>query len=158
MRVFCFRVTAGNPVLTTTTVAMREIEEEFDVTVPSNAHLRLISIRQTLPVRNVSHVMFNYIAVASENPWLEAYAVDAANARLEHRRQRHTALVSTGVFWKMTAEEREQVAPEVHEIRWLSMKQAVVYAYTSLHHTCVHVNTFQKSEFDRFRRLRRDPM
>eukprot|EP00041_Stephanoeca_diplocostata_P020837 m.474520 g.474520 ORF g.474520 m.474520 type:complete len:381 (-) comp21676_c0_seq2:785-1927(-) len=138
--------------------AIRELEEEFDVKIPKDAVLRLLSIRQTMPIRNVSNIMFNYIAVASENPWLEKYAVDAANKRLEQRRFRHKALVASGDFWNMTAAEREQVAPEVREIRWLNMKQAAVYAYTSLHKCCCYVNEFQKSEFRRLGRRYRDAM
>eukprot|EP00435_Cladocopium_sp_Y103_P064316 s689_g26.t1 len=54
--------------------AMRELEEEFQVPIAlteATCKLRLLSVKQTRPIRNVSNIMFNYVAAADENPWLQ---------------------------------------------------------------------------------------
>jgi 8-oxo-dGTP pyrophosphatase MutT (NUDIX family) len=53
--------------------ARREIQEEFGITLPPEgrgSRLRLFSVKQTRPVRNVSNLMYNYVALDTENPWL----------------------------------------------------------------------------------------
>ncbi|CAE7593571.1 KIF13B [Symbiodinium natans] len=60
--------------------ARRELEEEFQVPVAltkATCKLRLMSIKQTRPIRNISNIMFNYVAAAEENPWLQLLDVEA---------------------------------------------------------------------------------
>eukprot|EP00443_Scrippsiella_acuminata_P129399 CAMPEP_0115749058 /NCGR_PEP_ID=MMETSP0272-20121206/93990_1 /TAXON_ID=71861 /ORGANISM="Scrippsiella trochoidea, Strain CCMP3099" /LENGTH=166 /DNA_ID=CAMNT_0003194085 /DNA_START=1 /DNA_END=497 /DNA_ORIENTATION=- len=115
--------------------ARRELEEEFMVELPrdhSASRLHLLSIMQTRPVRNVSFIVHNFVAAAEENPWLEELDTDEVNAALARRRKEHSARVADGSFWALGKAEREAVAPEVREVRWLSMRDAVRNCVRSL--------------------------
>lgn len=92
--------------------------------------LRLLSVMQTKPVRNISYVMHNFVAVAEENPWLSVLDACAVNAALEQRRVDHAVAVENGSFWALGKTEKEP-SP---------------------------VNKFQGEEFARLGLAHRDPM
>lgn len=150
-----------DPGETVEVAARRELEEEFDLQLPSAPErvvLRLQSVRQTRVISGVSNIMFNYVAVADENPWLEEMDVPALNARLQAKRMRHAELLSSGKFWSMSEAEKEECSPEVREVRWMSMKDAVMAAFSSMHPELTPHNEFQASEFARVGRSHRDTM
>ena len=77
-----------------------------------------------------SNIMYNYLCAAEENPWLAALDIDAANAALAAQRVHCDALVESGEFWELSAEEKSQLSPEVHELVWLDVREAVRACYS----------------------------
>lgn len=141
--------------------AMRELEEEFQVKVAlteATCKLRLLSVKQTRPIRNVSNIMFNYVAAAEENPWLEELDLEEVNSSLAKRRECFAEALQGGNFYTLGKEEQENLAPEIHEVQWLDMRSAVLHAFTSMNGSLLPVNDFQQQEFDRLGLKRRDPM
>ena len=61
-------------------------------------------------------------------------------------------------FFKKSKDEREKVTPEVHELRWMSLRDAVRHSLSSLCQENVYVNEFQRTSFLELGRKRRDPM
>jgi len=59
---------------------------------------------------------------------------------------------------KLTKKERETFAPEVHQIDWLKMKDAVAHSFTSMNSTTTFVNDYQQNEFSRLKIEYRDPL
>jgi len=139
----------------------RELEEELGVRLPpegQGCRLRLLCVRQTRPVNLVSNVIFFFVALENENPWLAAFDTEACNRWLSERRQRHRELVSSGEFWHLGKAAKEQVSPESREVRWLPLHAAVAHAYNAMTADFRPVNAFQREEFARLGRRRRDPM
>ncbi|CAK9068800.1 unnamed protein product [Durusdinium trenchii] len=109
--------------------AMRELEEEFQVKVAlteATCKLRLLSVKQTRPIRNVSNIMFNYVAAAEENPWLQELNVQEVNASLAQRRKSFAEAVEGGNFYTLGKEEQENLAPEIHQ----EYREAFQYRWT----------------------------
>ncbi|CAE7167733.1 KIF13B [Symbiodinium necroappetens] len=141
--------------------ARRELEEEFQVPVAltkATCKLRLMSIKQTRPIRNISNIMFNYVAAAEENPWLQQLDVEEVNCALSNRRRMHAEAIRGGNFYTLGHREQEKLAPEIHQVQWLDMRSAVRDAFTSMNGSFHPVNDFQKKEFERLGVKRRDPM
>mmetsp|Transcript_63311 Transcript_63311/g.181638 ORF Transcript_63311/g.181638 Transcript_63311/m.181638 type:complete len:346 (-) Transcript_63311:109-1146(-) len=152
---------AVEPGETPVEAAKRELEEEFQVKLPEDSaqcKFHLLSIKQTRPIRNVSNIMYNFVAAAEENAWLESLDAARINAALAARRERHRAEVKDGSFWHLSKALREQVSPEIREVLWLDMRSAILHTFTSMNDSCVPVNAFQEEEFARLGIRRRDPM
>ena len=141
--------------------ALRELHEEFLAPlgwpVPQNALLRPFVTKQTRPVRSRSNLMHCYVALWDENEWLQQLDVEAANAGLAARRERFADLVASGQFWQLTREQKERVAPEVRRLEWLSLRDAVGHALSSMT-PGMFVNDFQRHAFSKYKRKQRDPM
>eukprot|EP00930_Biecheleria_cincta_P011787 TRINITY_DN11488_c0_g1_i1.p1 TRINITY_DN11488_c0_g1~~TRINITY_DN11488_c0_g1_i1.p1 ORF type:complete len:349 (+),score=54.75 TRINITY_DN11488_c0_g1_i1:138-1184(+) len=143
--------------------AWRELQEEFLLRSPeplatSHCKLRLLNIKQTRPIRNVSNIMYNFVAAAEENPWLAELDVKSVNQSLALRRQKHSESLRSGQFSGLTKTEQEDLAPEIHQVQWLDMRSAVLHAFTSMNKSFAPVNSFQQQEFQRLGLERRDPM
>ena len=69
--------------------------------------------------------MFNFVALADDNPWLEALDTDAVNKQLALTRDKFKGLLTSGEFWRMTPAEKEMVSPEQRKCRWMSLAEAV---------------------------------
>lgn len=141
--------------------ARRELEEEFHIQLPKGPNeckFHLLSVRQTRPIRNVSNVMYNFVAAAEENAWLEDLDVAATNAALARRRECHRAALEDGSYWLLSKEEREAIAPEIREVQWQDMRTAILHSFSSMNATLAPVNAFQAEEFARLGIVRRDPM
>jgi 8-oxo-dGTP pyrophosphatase MutT (NUDIX family) len=136
----------------------RELSEELRIPVPSDAKLRLLSVKQTRPINNTSNIMYNYLCAAEENPWLASFDVEAANAALARQRSRCDELVASGEFWKLSAEEKAAVSPEVRELVWLDVREVVRCAFTSMNTVFTPLNAFQAQSFAQYGREMRDPM
>lgn len=132
--------------------ALRELREEFGLEAPEGVQLRLLSVRQTRPVRNKSNIIFNYMLHEEENPWLRDFDTGACNAALCQRREAFEEQLQTGVFWRLSQEEREALSPEVVEVAWLNIADVVKMSYSP------YVNAFQEAEFKRLCIPRRDPV
>ena len=140
----------------------RELEEEFltdvGLALPPDANIRPFVVKQTMPVRSKSNLMYNFVALASENPWLASLDIDGVNVALEERRARHARLVETGEFWKMSVAEKEAVAPEVHRLQWVDLADAFAMTLSTMNNAVEFVDDFQQAEFARYGIKRRDPM
>mmetsp|Transcript_140061 Transcript_140061/g.435604 ORF Transcript_140061/g.435604 Transcript_140061/m.435604 type:complete len:337 (-) Transcript_140061:58-1068(-) len=139
----------------------RELEEELGVQLPAEGEgcrMRLLCVRQTRPVNLVSNIIFFFVALEHENPWLAAFDPGACNSWLAERRRRHQELVSEGEFWRLSKAAKEQVSPEQREVQWLPLHTAVAHAYSAMTRDFRPVNAFQQEEFARLGRKRRDPM
>eukprot|EP00927_Polykrikos_kofoidii_P046931 TRINITY_DN41036_c0_g1_i1.p1 TRINITY_DN41036_c0_g1~~TRINITY_DN41036_c0_g1_i1.p1 ORF type:complete len:366 (-),score=68.77 TRINITY_DN41036_c0_g1_i1:127-1164(-) len=143
---------------TTLDAARRELHEEFGLELPPTALSHLLSVRQTRPIRNTSNVIYNYVFAEEDNPAVQAFDVVAANERLRERRERFSESLASGSFHKLDAKAKEEIAPEVREIRWLDLADAVKYAYTSMNLIVSPVNDFQADGFAQHRVERRDPL
>lgn len=110
---------------TLATTAVRELSEEFRVTVPANAVMEPFNVKFTRAIQGKSFTMFNFLCAADENPWLQHLDLDVVNASLSSRRQKFDALLESGDFWKLNKAERMEVSPEVHRVEWLDLSAAV---------------------------------
>jgi long-chain acyl-CoA synthetase len=138
--------------------ARRELEEEFHTTIPADAKLRLFSVKRTKPVRGVSYMMHNFVALVDENPWLMKLDVGAVNKALEERRARFGISVNDETFWGLSNSQKESVSPEVRRVDWIPIKDATWHAMTSKAIPNLYINEFQKTEFERLGVKTRDPM
>jgi len=141
--------------------AIRELQEEFLVDIPPDTtpKLHLLSVRQTRPIQNTSNIMYNFVAAAEENPWLEELDTVSVNSQLGERRMRHGRLVADGTFWNLAKSDKEQISPEIRRVEWLDMRTAVLDTFTSMNWKFTPVNEFQLEEFARLGfPVRRDPM
>lgn len=141
--------------------ARRELYEEFlrplGCGLPDSAQLRAFSVKQTRPIRSRSNVIYNFVALAEENQWLQDLDVDAVNTALEAHRQQFKALVESGKYWDLPLSEKELFAPEIHQIAWVPLREAVRYCMQSM--VPGHfVNDYQREEFARYKKKNRDPM
>ena len=145
--------------------ARRELEEEYflpmGTKLPSNAMLRPFCVKQTMPIRSKSNVMWNYVALASENPWMKEYDdLTFFNNKLQERRDKFEVLINSGKFFSMTKEEKEEVSPEVHALEWVPLHKAVAMTLSTMVQGGMwyEVNNFQREQFKKFGIKRRDPM
>ena len=128
--------------------------------------LRPFVTKQTRAVRSRSNLMHCFIALEEENGWLrDLEDVSVINAGLEAKRQKFAAQAAdadgkpTAQFWALSKDEREEVTPEVREVRWLPLREAVRSMLSSMAAPgTTAVNDFQRAEFAKYGKTRRDPM
>eukprot|EP00811_Abedinium_folium_P036545 NODE_9245_length_1437_cov_4.560305.p1 GENE.NODE_9245_length_1437_cov_4.560305~~NODE_9245_length_1437_cov_4.560305.p1 ORF type:complete len:336 (-),score=100.89 NODE_9245_length_1437_cov_4.560305:185-1192(-) len=144
--------------------ARRELTEEFlkpaGISLPESAVLRPFVAKQTRPVLSRSYIMYNMVALAEENPWLASLDTTAVNRELAERRDRFWELMRADDYWRLSESEREAVAPEVHELQWLPLRDAVFHCCASAVQdgTLHRINEWQRDELERLGVGRRDPM
>ena len=139
--------------------ARRELEEEFMLMLPESTTLRLFHIRQTRPVQNTSFIMYSFLCLESENPWLaDPNLSQVINKRLQDRRVEFQSVMESGLFQKLTEKEKESCCPEVRRVDWLDMREAISHSYSSMNNTLTCVNEWQRSEFERLGIDSRDPL
>ena len=141
--------------------AHRELHEEFcGIRVPfAEFNVRLLNIKQTKVVRGMSYLMHNFVALADENAWLLDEGLPATiNGNLAARRENFGSLLGSGDFWGMGSEEKESVAPEVRQVSWFEVEEAIQLMSTSDLQPLQPVNAWQLEEFRRYGISRRDPM
>jgi hypothetical protein len=102
--------------------------------------------------------MYNYVATASENSWLASLDTDSINAQLADRRARHAEMIETGEFWALEKKVKMMVSPEVRQVRWVGLREAVIMLFTSMNDVTLCVDDWQREEFVRLGVTRRDPM
>ena len=147
---------------TTLAAAKRELDEELltpcQISLPDSAVFRPFAVKQTRPIRGRSNLMFNYVLFSAENPWLEELPVSRINEALAKRRDDFAKVLADGSFWKMTMKEKEKISPEVRSVEWVNLRDACKFMLSSMNSKVIHVNGFQKSEFQKYGVKRRDPM
>jgi len=150
--------------------AKRELYEEFlrplgkaDGSVQLNdIILHLFSVKQTRPVRSRSNLMYNYIALAEENPFLANLDIDDVNKKLRQRRKSFRTKVISGEYWKLSQEEKERISPEVHKLEWMPLSEMIKLCLSSMI-PGFYVNEWQRQQFTMLSKdskclRRRDPM
>eukprot|EP00298_Acanthocystis_sp_HF-20_P024206 c34332_g1_i1.p1 GENE.c34332_g1_i1~~c34332_g1_i1.p1 ORF type:complete len:296 (-),score=118.86 c34332_g1_i1:48-935(-) len=138
--------------------AIREFEEEFLIPVPKNTKLRLFNIKQTKVVRGKSFLMYNFVLISDENPWLDTLDVNEINSKLQMKKEKCLELVNSKEFWSLSPEEKSNISPEVNQITWLDTGYAAWLSLTTRAEPIKYVNEYQKKEFERLGVTRRDPM
>lgn len=149
------------------TAAKRELQEEFldplNLQLPANAMLRPFVTKQTRPIRSRSNLMHCFIALEEENQWLQQLDVAALNRGLEQRRTtfQSLSLKEDGSvkesFYQLSASDREAVTPEVRQVKWVPLRDAVRDALSSMSPN-TFVNDYQRESFRKYGKKRRDPM
>lgn len=148
--------------------AARELQEEFlaplELSLPSTAVLRPFVTKQTRPIRSRSNLMHCFVALEDENPWLRDLNVQAVNDGLAQRRKDFAELslnpdgsIKTS-FYQRPQTERESVTPEVRQVQWKSLREAVRDALSSMSPNTIFVNAYQQEAFRKYNKTRRDPM
>lgn len=146
--------------------AARELQEEFleplGFKLPKTAVLRPFTVKQTRAVRSRSNLMHCFIALEDENPWLRDLSVERMNSSLELRREKFRQLVGTiarpsAQFWSLPMSDRERVTPEVYQVSWIPLRDAVRNSLSSMA-PGTFVNDYQKNTFQSYGKKRRDPM
>ena len=142
--------------------AERELTEEFlrplGMAPAGGINLRPFIVKQTRPVKGRSNLMYNYVALESENAWLASFDVDAVNASLVERKREFHRMESSGEYYGLSKAEKELVSPEVHQLRWITLRDAIQMMFGSMLNNVQHVNAFQAEEFGVHGVKRRDPM
>jgi hypothetical protein len=107
--------------------------------------------------------MYNFVAIADENPWLDNLDVDEVNRALQFRRHAFMRFINSqdGKDYfdesKFGLEQKERVSPEVYQIKWVPLDEAVETCLTSVL-AGVFVNEWQEREFSLLGRKARDPL
>jgi len=144
--------------------AKRELAEEFlrpaeTQVPPEEIKLRPFSVKQTRPIRSRSNLMFNFVAIAEENPWLNNLNIDEVNLALEERRQAFFDEIRKpdSKYFSYDKSKKEELSPEVYQLRWVPLEEAFEHCLTSVVPD-VFVNEWQEREFNRLGRKHRDPL
>lgn len=130
--------------------ARRELEEEFLV-VPRVFIAREFNVVVTRPIQGRSYEMHNFVAHAKDNPWLATFDISAVNAQLQARE----LAVTSSDWWDKSEADRLMNSPEVHEVAWIGVHEAVKMMGEDAH-KCV--NDWQRKEFELYGIEARDPM
>ena len=136
--------------------AVRELQEEFldplGISLPQDATLRPFVTKQTRPIRSRSNLMHCFIALEEENPWLRSLDVEGINRGLERRRRKFQKLslnadgTPTSSFYQLSKAERENVTPEVRQVKWVPLRDAVCHTLSSMT-PGTSVNAYQREAF-----------
>ncbi|GMH66324.1 hypothetical protein TrST_g8840 [Triparma strigata] len=145
-----------NPQESPRSASLREFTEEFLTPVPPSAKIRLFKISQTRPILGVSHLIYNFICLESENPWLKRINVETINKKLDQKVSNFEAAGSS--FHTMKKSEKLALSPEVKHVEWLDMSTSLTSSFTSMNSDPTFVNAWQEKEFTRLNIKRRDPM
>jgi ADP-ribose pyrophosphatase YjhB (NUDIX family) len=146
--------------------AKRELREEFlksseTQILDDSVTLRPFSVKQTRPIRSRSNLMYNFIALADgeENAWLNYLDVDSINETLREKRADFLRSLDQpgNKYFELSKEEKEALSPEVFQLSWLPLEEAMEHCLTSVL-PGVFVNQWQEKQFERLRRTRRDPL
>lgn len=138
--------------------ARREMGEEFLVDVPAAAKLHLFNVKQTKPIRGKSYLMHNFVCLEEENPWLASIDTANINDKLAVRRADFMDTLSRGKFCLLSPEQKSKICPEVHQVAWLPVGDAIFATLSSKSDVFQAVNAYQQEEFLKYGIVIRDPM
>lgn len=141
--------------------AKRELIEEF-IGINSNECITLhhFNRKETLPIKENTYIMHNYIAFEDENSnWITSNLVSIVNNNLELKRQLYESSIEDKTFMNMSFEDKCKIAPEVHSIQWFNIEQAIeIMKGAENNNSITYVNKFQQLEFLKYGIKNRDPM
>merc|ERR1711874_311236 len=110
------------------------------IAVPTETILRLFNVMQTRPVQGKSYIMYNFVLLESENPWLAELNVEAINDALSAKEASFEAALQSGQFWHEETSRKLELSLEIHRVAWLSLDDALRGAFTSMNDTLTFVN------------------
>lgn len=158
--------------------ARRGLQDEWlsplGLTLPAEARLRPLLVKQTgvelraelsrlagvgaaPKMERRSDLIWAYVALEEENPWLKDLGVDATNAPLAAKH----AQFNEAAYFDMPLAQKEKECPPVRELRWLPLGDAV---FQMLSTTVANgslkfcVNEWQASELQRLGIKKRESM
>jgi 8-oxo-dGTP pyrophosphatase MutT (NUDIX family) len=166
--------------------AIRELQEEFlGLTCPPDNILRplmrLFNQKCTLPIQGRSYEMNNYLIVDPQQQQLrwDEEEIAKVNQKLLEKKIRFMESLSRNEYWDLSYEERLPISPEVHQIQWIDLDEAISLMESSLTHQQEqegegeegtaegqrrkrtrreYVNVWQQEQFEQYGITRRDPM
>ena len=90
-------------------------------------------------------MMYNFVALAEENPWLSELNTEAVNAKLQAKRDAFLPIAKEGgTFWSMAPLQREACSPEVRHVEWMDIADVVDLMVTSKGAGLIPINAFQR--------------
>jgi hypothetical protein len=140
--------------------AIREFQEEFlDITCPGNLHhqITLFNRKFTLPVQGRQYEMNNFLIVDEDQVWCDE-EIQRVNQNLILKKNKFLESKSTGEYWTLNSEEKSMLSPEVYQLQWFDLDEAISLMESAQHHRQSYVNNWQEEEFQRYGILKRDPM
>lgn len=141
--------------------ATRELREEFiGIDAPdSDISLYLVNRKLTKPIKGKRYLMHNFVAMEDDNPWITATDIlQIVNTNLQKRVNEFNKKLEDGSFWSLNSEERSEYSPEIAQVQWLSLSDAVHVMGSSLDDRLTIVNEYQRLEFEKYGIEARDPM
>eukprot|EP01061_Rhynchopus_euleeides_P027584 TRINITY_DN44861_c0_g1_i1.p1 TRINITY_DN44861_c0_g1~~TRINITY_DN44861_c0_g1_i1.p1 ORF type:complete len:209 (+),score=73.79 TRINITY_DN44861_c0_g1_i1:2-628(+) len=115
--------------------------------LPPSAILRPFTVRQTRPIRSRSNMIYYYIALEDENPWLQGFDVAVANEGLTQRRKRFTQIFLSKRWGTLPLHEKETISPETHSFAWMELN-AASKLILSAHIPGTWASDFQRKEYE----------
>ena len=141
--------------------ALRELTEEFIgiQANESNSKLHFFNSKTTLPIKQKTYIMNNFIAFADENEWLrDDDLVSTVNNNLCRKRRQFEDSVNDDSFWSMSHDAKCMLSPEVNSIDWFTVDKAIDILEGSQLDPVCYCNDFQMNEFKALGIEARDPM
>ena len=144
--------------------ARRELMEEFLVNVndTNNEHtkIRPFLASQTRKIKGKSNLMVNMIAMLNENTWLQNINIEDKNLELKQKRLHVEKLMKEGKWKSMTKEEREELSPEMYQLKWMKIEELVLIMQRSISikSNVFYVNDYQRKEFAKYNIKVRSPL
>jgi ADP-ribose pyrophosphatase YjhB (NUDIX family) len=163
--------------------AIRELREEFlGLNCPPNEILRsqmkLFNQKFTLPVQGRRYEMNNFLFILKNDgeglvSWDED-EIARVNQNLSQKKNQFLEKMSRNEYWELSYEQRLPISPEVYQVQWVDLDEAISLMESSLtHHDWQieeekeeegtrkerkYVNVWQQEQFEQYGILRRDPM
>ena len=140
--------------------AKRELREELLLDDSNEIEkIRLFNTKITKVIKGRSYNMHNFVALESENRFLrDMENVHDVNEKFRQRESKFASYLRSGAWWKMGAEERVQVSPETHKVKWWNVNDIIKVLYESKSKQLIPVNPFQRDEFEKYGIMKRDAM
>ena len=141
--------------------ATRELREEYIGVTASDPEisLHLINKKLTKPIKGRQYLMHNFVAMEDDNPWITATDLASTiNQNLQNRFGKFNQRIEDGSYWSLSDEDKSQLSPELVRVEWMPIDIAIEQMGSSLDDRLICVNTYQRSEFEKYNIHARDPM
>jgi 8-oxo-dGTP pyrophosphatase MutT (NUDIX family) len=140
--------------------AIREFQEEFlAIKCPANIQdqISLFNRKYTLPVQGRQYEMNNFLIYDEDEVWSDE-EIQRVNQNLILKKEKFLESKSTGEYWSLSHEEKSLLSPEVYQLQWFDLDEAIALMESAQHHSPKFVNDWQYEEFQRYGIQQRDPM
>jgi hypothetical protein len=139
--------------------AVRELQEEFPgMVVTDDAKLLMLNKKLTMPVKGRQYWMHTCVALSEDNNWITDDCVSVINLNLADRHQKFLSSLCSGAFWEVNDEEKIKLSPELNRVDWIDIDRAISMMESSMFDPVVHVDEWQRMEFEKYNIQTRDPM
>lgn len=140
--------------------AIREFQEEFlGIHCPYDylqENIKLFNQKLTIPIQGRKYQMNNFIIYDDQNFWNDE-EIAKVNLNLLTKKQQFHESLTNGNFWNLSLEEKFTLSPEVHELRWFDIDEAIDLM-ASAQSGEMFANDWQRDEFQKYGIYQRDPM